>query len=147
MFCGFSILSIGKRRRIEHSYTWYKALRASVIRCVYKSIKTTKRFPKTILFLLLFYSTVAGVVPCGGRTKSPVHHQVQVIFYFLWNYWAQPGYFENWILLKPAIAGVCSLTNNSVAYEETQSNRVSDFRNFVCCFVRQLVFTFISIIL
>ena len=25
-------------------------------------------------FLLLFYSTVAGVVPCGGRKKSPVHH-------------------------------------------------------------------------
>ena len=28
-------------------------------------------FPKAILFLLVFYSTVAGVVPCGGRKKSP----------------------------------------------------------------------------
>ena len=27
--------------------------------------------------------------------------------------------------------GVCSLAIYSVAYEETQSNRVSDFRNFV----------------
>ena len=28
--------------------------------------------------------------------------------------------------------GVCSLANYSVAYVETQSNRVSDFRDFVC---------------
>ena len=28
--------------------------------------------------------------------------------------------------------GVCSLANYNVAYEETQSNRVSDFRDFVC---------------
>ena len=28
--------------------------------------------------------------------------------------------------------GVCVLANYSVAYEETQSNRVSDFRDFVC---------------
>ena len=28
--------------------------------------------------------------------------------------------------------GVCSLANYSVAYGETQSNRVSDFRDFVC---------------
>ena len=27
--------------------------------------------------------------------------------------------------------GVCSLANYSVAYEETKSNRVSDFRDFV----------------
>ena len=57
---------------------------------------------------------------------------VQVIFYFLWEHWAHPGYFENRILLKPALGGVCSLANYSVADEETQSNRVSDFRDFVC---------------
>ena len=28
--------------------------------------------------------------------------------------------------------GVCSFTNYSVAYEETQSNRVSNFHDFVC---------------
>ena len=30
------------------------------------------------------------------------------------------------------VGGVCSLSNYSVAYEETQSNRVSYFRDFVC---------------
>ena len=43
-----------------------------------------------------------------------------------------PGYFENRTPLKPALGDVCSHTNYSVAYEETQSNRVSDFRDFVC---------------
>ena len=38
-------------------------------------------FPKAILFYL-FYSTVAGVVPCGGRKKYVII--VQVIFYLLW---------------------------------------------------------------
>ena len=31
----------------------------------------------------------------------------------------------------PSLRGVCSLANYSVAFEETQSNRVSDFRDFV----------------
>ena len=39
-------------------------------------------------FFTLFYSTVAGVVPCGGRKKSPCTDIiiVQVIFYFLWDH-------------------------------------------------------------
>ena len=37
---------------------------------------------------------------------------------------------------------VCSLANYSVAYEETQSNRVSDFCDFVC-FQKQSFLTFI----
>ena len=46
---------------------------------------------------------------------------------------SHPGYFENRRPpLKLALGGVCSLANYSVAYEETQSNRVSDFRDFVC---------------
>ena len=40
-------------------------------------------------------------------------------------------------LSKPALGGVRSLTNYSVAYEETQSNRVSDFRDFACCFFQR----------
>ena len=41
-------------------------------------------------------------------------------------------YFENQIPLKPAQGDVCIIANYSVAYEETQSNQVSDFRDFVC---------------
>ena len=63
---------------------------------------------------------------------SPYIIIVQVIFYFLWDHWAHPGYFENRIPLKPALGDVCTFANYSVAYEETQSNRVSDFRDFVC---------------
>ena len=38
---------------------------------------------------------------------------------------------------------VCSLGNYSVAYEETQSNRVSDFRDFVCSlFPKAILFYF-----
>ena len=29
-------------------------------------------FPQAFFFLFLFYSTVAGVVPCGGRKKFPL---------------------------------------------------------------------------
>ena len=92
-------------------------------------------------FLLIFYSTVAGVVPCGGRKKSPPFIiTVQVIFYFLWDHWTHPGYFGNWIPLKPTLGGVCSLANYSVAYEETQSNEALDFRDFVCLFPKAIPF-------
>ena len=38
---------------------------------------------------------------------------------------------------------LCSLANYSVAYEETQSNRVSDFRDFVCSlFPKAILFNF-----
>ena len=43
-----------------------------------------------------------------------------------------PWYFENRIPLKLVLGGVCRLANYIVAYEETQLNRVSDFRDFVC---------------
>ena len=39
--------------------------------------------------------------------------------------------------------GVCSLANCRFAYEETQSNRVSDFRDFLCVlFPKAIFFTF-----
>ena len=42
------------------------------------------------------------------------------------------------------LGGVCSLANYSVAYEETQSNRVSDFRDFVCSlFPKVILFDFL----
>ena len=47
--------------------------------------------------------------------------------------------------LKPALGGVCSLANYSVAYEETQSNRVSGCRDFVCSlFTKAILFDFYS---
>ena len=38
--------------------------------------------------------------------------------------------------------GVCSLANYNVAYEETQSNRFSDFRDFVCSLFPKAIFFF-----
>ena len=83
-------------------------------------------------------------MPCGGRKKVPPYIIiVQVIFYLLWDHLAHPCYFENRIPLKPALGGVCSLANYSVAYEETQSNRVSDFSDFVCSlFPKAILFDF-----
>ena len=44
--------------------------------------------------------------------------------------------------------GVCSLANYSVAHEETQSNRVSDFRDFVCSlFPKAILFGFYFVLL
>ena len=55
-------------------------------------------------------------------------------------------YFEDRIPLKPALGGVCSLANYSVAYEETQSNQVSEFRDFVCSlFHKAILFDFLFI--
>ena len=54
-----------------------------------------------------------------------------------------PGYFENRIPLKPALGGVCSLANYSVAYEETQLNRVSKFCDCVySLFPKAILFDF-----
>ena len=68
---------------------------------------------------------------------------VQIIFYFLWDHWANPGYFEIRIPLKPALGSVCSFANYSYAYEETLSYRVSDFRKFLCSlFPKAILFYF-----
>ena len=51
---------------------------------------------------------------------------------------------ETRIPLKPALGGICSLANYSVPYEETHSNRVSDFRDFVCSlFPNAILFYFL----
>ena len=65
---------------------------------------------------------------------------VQVIFHFLWDRRASPSYFKNRIPLKPALGCVCSLANY---YEESQSNRVSYFRNFMySLFLKAILFYF-----
>ena len=97
-------------------------------------------------FLLLFYTTIAGVVPCGGRKSLTAHHHSAGYILSHLRSLSHPGYFENRILLKPALGGVCSLANYIVAYEETQSKRVSAFRDFVCSLFPKAIFlTSISI--
>ena len=53
------------------------------------------------LFLVLFYSIVAGVVSCGGRKKSPVHHHGAGYILFpleslssSWLFWKSNTAFE-----------------------------------------------------
>ena len=89
---------------------------------------------KGIPFWFLFYSAVAGVVPCGGRKSLPVYHHSAGYILFPLGSLSSSVFFENRIplKLKPALRGVCRLAKYSVAYEGTQSNRASDFRDFVC---------------
>ena len=89
------------------------------------------------------FVTWVYIVKVGRFQYSVLYIIVQVIFYFLWDHWAHPGCFENRIPLKPALGGICSLANYSVTYEESQSNRVSDFRDFVyCLFPKAILFDF-----
>ena len=48
---------------------------------------------------------------------SPYFTIVQIIFYFLWDYWAQFGIFENWVLLMYTLEGVNNFANFITAYE------------------------------
>ena len=90
-------------------------------------------FPNSILFD--FYFTLLSLALCrAAAVKSlPVHHySAGYILFPLGSVSPSWFTFENRIPLKLALGCVCSFANYSVAYEETQSNRVSDFRNFVC---------------
>ena len=75
-------------------------------------------------FLLLFYSTVSGVVLLEAVKSLPVHHHSAGYILFPLGSLSHPGYFENRIPLKPALGAgwgwgcACSLANYSVAYEE-----------------------------
>ena len=62
------------------------------------------------------------------------------------KYWSDNA-FKPWARADTRIlnqvVGVCSLENCSVAYEETRSNRASDFRDFVCyLFPKAILFYF-----
>ena len=90
---------------------------------------------------LLFYSTVADVVPCGSRKVSPYIIIVQVIYYFLWLH---PGYFENRIPLKPALGGVCSSQTTVLHMKRLNQTKSLIFLIlFVLCFQKQSFLTFI----
>ena len=72
----------------------------------------------------------------------PVHHHSAGYILFPLGSSSPSGYFENRITLKPTLGGVCNLANYSVAYEESQSHRVSDFHDFVFLFPKAIVFDF-----
>ena len=81
-----------------------------------------------------------------GVKSLPVHHHSASYILFplgslspSWLFWKSKP-------LKPVLEGVRSLENYSVAHEETQSNRISDFCDSVCvlCFQKQSFCTFSS---
>ena len=108
--------------------------------------------PKAILFD--FYFTLLYLVLCRvAAVKSlPVRHHragyilfplgslIPSVFFFFFFFLLLLLFFvvffsfENRIPLKRALGDACSLANYSVDYEETQLNRVSDFRNFYVFF-------------
>ena len=57
---------------------------------------------------------------------------VQALFDFLWDHWAHPGYFENWIPLKPVLGGICSLVNYSVHMKRL--NQTESLISWFCVF-------------
>ena len=85
----------------------------------------------------------AGVLQCGGRIKS-LHTSSECRLYFI-----SFGIIDPILVIlkieyhKPVLGGVCSLGNYSVAYEATQSNRVStNFRDFLCSLFPKAIFFF-----
>ena len=73
----------------------------------------------------------------------PVHHHSVGYILFPLGSLSPFWFFENRIPFKPALGEVCSLANYSLAYEETRSNRVSDFHDFVySLFTKAILFDF-----
>ena len=93
-------------------------------------------------FLTFILLTVTGVVLCGGRKISP-HTSSLCRLYFISFGIIEPILVILIIRYPLALEGICNLANYSVAYEETQSNRVSDFHDFVCSlFPKTILFDF-----
>ena len=67
----------------------------------------------------------------------PVHHHCAGYILFTLGSLSPSCLFG--ILLKPALGGIFSLANYSVAYEETQSSRVINVRDFVCSLLPKAV--------
>ena len=108
------------------------------------------------------YSTNAAVSwdigwqPLGVRQWKAVcayWYQVTVMYVsrlnkhvFLWSKSKASHSCKKWyFIIKEMLKSLDFIQNYSVPYEETQSNRVSDFRDLFCvlCFQRQSLFTFI----
>ena len=56
----------------------------------------------------------------AAAERSPYFPIVQIIFHFLWDYWAHYGVFEDGVLLVYALEGVSSVAGFTTAYEESQ---------------------------
>ena len=91
-------------------------------------------------FWLLFYSTVAGVVPSG----------------ILWDHWAYPDYFENRIPLNPTLGkrgrgggwGAYAVLQSKVLHMKRLQNTESPFFEILCflCFQMPSFWTFILVV-
>ena len=83
-------------------------------------------------------------MPCGGRKKVSQYIIIVLLYFISFGIInPHPGCFENRTPLKPALGDICSIANYCVAYEQTQSNRVSHFRDFVCSlFPKAILFDF-----
>ena len=72
------------------------------------------------------------------RTSS--YDVMQVIFYFLWDHWANPACFENRIPVKPELGGgggkggrgAYAASQTIVLHMKRLNHTVSDYRDFVC---------------
>ena len=106
------------------------------------------------LFHLFYFNTAFALFILYWSVIPEIFHDkpnalLQVIVAFLWDHWVRPSCCWGRMPLWPVLGGgggggVCSLANYSVAYEETQSNRVFDFRGFVCSLLqRQSFLTFL----
>ena len=77
----------------------------------------------------------------ASEKMTSLHHHCANLFYFLWDHWSHPGYFENRIPL-----GAYAASQTTVLHMNTQSNRVSDFRNFVCSLFLNAIFFFLTLV-
>ena len=93
-------------------------------------------------FRFLFSSAIRSW--CGGRKVSSYIIIVKVIFYFLWDYWAHPGFFENQIPLKSVLRGVAA-SQTTVLHMKRLNQTESPIFVILCvlCLQRQSFLTFI----
>ena len=127
--------------------------------CIWRgSIKPSLRFSWFCVFFVsignplcfLFYSTVAGVVPCGCRKVSPYIIIVQVIFHFLWgHHWAHPGYFDNRIPHKPALGVAYAASQTTVLHMKRLNQTESPIFVILCVYLfpKAILFDFYYIAL
>ena len=63
-------------------------------------------------FYLLFVITAAGVVPCGGRKKSPRTSSIVQIIFSFWSFEISKGILRN----QKFIIGLDSFSNQSLIH-------------------------------